>query len=114
MHRRLARGLDGVATVAATAPWVGTIATLWGIIESFPACGCEKTAFMAVIFERLSVALVPSEVGLAVAIAAFVCRRYLADELAALDLDMDTAISRLPDYLERNLRLAQYPGQEPI
>jgi biopolymer transport protein ExbB/TolQ len=43
--RGLARGVKGLATVAATAPLLGVFATLWGIVGSFTGCSCaESTA----------------------------------------------------------------------
>jgi biopolymer transport protein ExbB/TolQ len=59
MHGELKRGVNGLATVVSTAPWLGVVGTLVGIYNSFPSMGAEKTAVIAIIFERLSQAFLP-------------------------------------------------------
>ncbi|MGA2593479.1 MAG: MotA/TolQ/ExbB proton channel family protein [Bryobacteraceae bacterium] len=48
-HSQMARRLGGLGTVAATAPFVGMIRTVWGIFNSYPGCGGEKSACMAAV-----------------------------------------------------------------
>ena len=64
VHREMGRGLSGLATVAATAPFVGMLGNVVGIIESFVGVNGEKTAIMAMTAGRLSDAIVPTACGL--------------------------------------------------
>jgi biopolymer transport protein ExbB/TolQ len=101
VHRQMARGLCGLATVAATAPFVGMIGTVWGIINSFPSCGCEKSALMAAIADLLSKSMMPAALGLAVAITASWGHKYLSARMAGFDIEMRYAVQDLPVYLAR-------------
>jgi len=66
----MARRLGGLGTVAATAPFVGMIGTVWGIFNSYPGCGGEKSACMAAVVDLLSKSMIPEAFGIAVAIIA--------------------------------------------
>ena len=99
VHRQMRRGLCGLATVAATAPFVGMIGAVWGIAHSFPPCGTEKSTCMAAIAERLSESIMPAALGLAVAITASSGYKYLSARMTDIDIEMRNAVRNLPDYL---------------
>jgi len=42
VHAEMKRGLNSLASIAATAPLVGVFGTLLGIVNSFPALGTEN------------------------------------------------------------------------
>lgn len=88
VHREMARGLFGLATVAATAPFLGMIGTVWGIAHSFPGCGGERSACMAAVAELLSESIMPSAFGLAVAITALWSYKYLSAQMGDFDTEM--------------------------
>lgn len=89
----------GLGTVAATAPFVGMIGTVWGIVNSFPGCGGEKSTCMAAVAELLSEAIMPAALGLAVAITASWGYQHLSARMADLDIEMQNAARDLPEYL---------------
>ena len=95
----MARGLCGLATVAATVPFVGMIGTVWGIVNSFPGCGGEKSTCMAAVADLLSESLMPAALGLAVAITASWGHKYLSAQLADFDVEMRNTVRDLPDCL---------------
>jgi biopolymer transport protein ExbB len=100
-HRQMARGLGGLATVAATAPFVGMLGTVWWIFfRAFPGSGAEKTTYMAIVMNRLADALAFSAWGLVVAIAASWFYQYLCARLADIDAEMQIAVRHLPGQLE--------------
>ena len=88
----------GLATVAATAPFLGIIGTLCGIYGSVRGCS-EKTACMAATMGFLSDAILPSAVGLALAITASSGRKYMAARLENFDIAMRNAALEMPGYL---------------
>jgi biopolymer transport protein ExbB/TolQ len=100
----LKEGLWIVAFVAGSAPLVGTIGAVFGIIDSFPGCGAARATCMAATFDHLSVALLPIAVSLFVGVQAMWGYRYAIAKLEALDLVMQTGASellnRLAIYLE--------------
>jgi biopolymer transport protein ExbB/TolQ len=104
VHRRMARGLRGLATVAATAPFVGMFGTCWSIVNSFTGCGGEKSTCMAAVAALLSESIMPAALGLAVATTASVGYQCLSGRMADFDLEMKEAVRDLPGLLCR-LRL---------
>jgi len=102
VHRQMAGGLCGLATVAATAPFVGMIGAVWGIVHSFPGCGGEKSMCMAAIANLLSESMMPAALGLAVAIIASCGHKYLSARMADFDIEMRNAVQDLPVYLARS------------
>jgi biopolymer transport protein ExbB/TolQ len=98
-YRQMARGLDGLATVAATAFFVGTIGTLCGMVNSFVGGGGERSTYMAAIVALLADSLMPCVAGLAVAITASTARQYLSARLDYFDMEMRNAAREMPGYL---------------
>lgn len=101
VHRQMKRGLNSLATVASTAPWVGLLGTILGVDNSFKGFNGSKEALMATIFDGLSRALVPAAVGLLVALAATWCYTYLLSEVEAFRSDMKNASLQLINQLGR-------------
>ncbi|HEY2012293.1 MAG TPA: MotA/TolQ/ExbB proton channel family protein [Bryobacteraceae bacterium] len=96
VDRQMARGLCGLATVAATAPFAGMIGAVWGISHSFPPCGADKSTCMAAIAELLGASIVPAALGLGVAIMASWGYRYLSERMAEFEIEMRNAVRDLP------------------
>ena len=71
MHKREA-GLSVLASVAATAPFVGLFGTVWGIINSFAAIAASKNTSLAVVAPGIAEALLATAMGLLAAIPAVV------------------------------------------
>jgi biopolymer transport protein ExbB/TolQ len=105
LNRRMARGLDGVATVAATAPLVGTVGTVSGIADSL-SCPGDRSTCLGSVTGRLSEALVLLALGLAVGIAASWCYRYLTARMTVFDVEMRHAARILPDQLAACVRMS--------
>src|SRR4051812_32568598 len=92
VHARMARGLFGLATVAATAPFLGIIGTLRGIYDSFGGATSEKTAIVAAIAGGLSEALAPTALGVLVAVTALAAFHHFTAALAEIDAEIHTTI----------------------
>jgi biopolymer transport protein ExbB len=99
-------GTSVLATIGATAPFVGQFGTVWGIMNSFIGTSREHTTNLAVVAPGIAKALLATAFGLAAAIPAVVIynvfarsisgyRALLGDAAAALlrlasrDLDRD-------------------------
>ncbi|MBI5282956.1 MAG: MotA/TolQ/ExbB proton channel family protein [Candidatus Solibacter usitatus] len=94
-------GLTSVATIAATAGWVGMIGTVVGIENAFIGCGSERSACMAAVVERISHAIVPAAFGLLTAIVASWFHGLLRAEAAELGGEMARARAGLVNELGR-------------
>jgi len=69
---RLDRRLLFLATVGATAPFVGLFGTVWGIMNSFQAIAVSKNTNLAVVAPGIAEALFATAIGLLAAIPAVI------------------------------------------
>ena len=93
--RRLARGIHVLATIGATAPFVGLFGTVWGIMNSFIGIAEMQTTNLAVVAPGIAEALLATGVGLFAAIPAVVLYNHFAREVAvqrALAADRAAAV----------------------
>ena len=93
--RKLARGIHVLATIGATAPFVGLFGTVWGIMNSFIGIAEMQTTNLAVVAPGIAEALLATGVGLFAAIPAVVIYNHFARQVAeqrALSADRAAAI----------------------
>lgn len=81
--RRIARGTGILATIGATAPFVGLFGTVWGIMNSFVNIARAHTTNLAVVAPGIAEALLATAIGLAAAIPAVVIYNAFARSIAA-------------------------------
>ena len=70
--RRMARGTGLLATIGATAPFVGLFGTVWGIMNSFIGISKAQTTNLAVVAPGIAEALLATAIGLVAAIPAVI------------------------------------------
>lgn len=97
-HAELKRGLGSLATIGATAPFVGLFGTVLGIIHAFASMSAEKTTGLTAVAGGISEALVTTAIGLFVAIPAVWAYNYFSGKIEAFDIEMDNSGSELVDY----------------
>jgi biopolymer transport protein ExbB len=78
MARQLSRGVGILATIGATAPFVGLFGTVWGIMNSFIGISESHTTNLAVVAPGIAEALLATAFGLVAAIPAVVIYNHLA------------------------------------
>ena len=96
--RKITKGTGILATVGATAPFVGLFGTVWGIMNSFIGISKAQTTNLAVVAPGIAEALLATALGLAAAIPAVVIYNHFARRIAAyraLVGDTSAAILRL-------------------
>jgi biopolymer transport protein ExbB/biopolymer transport protein TolQ len=99
MHDRLKRGVNSLATIGSTAPFVGLFGTVIGLVDSFSGIEGERSTVMAHITAGISESLITTALGLLVAIPAVWGYNYLTTQLEMMDIEMDVAASLLRKYL---------------
>ena len=77
MSRRVAAGTGVVATIGATAPFVGLFGTVWGIMNAFIGISEAHTTNLAVVAPGIAEALLATAMGLVAAIPAVVIYNQL-------------------------------------
>jgi len=80
--RRINRGTGVLATIGATAPFVGLAGTVWGIMNSFIGISKTQTTNLAVVAPGIAEALLATACGLAAAIPAVVIYNVFARQIA--------------------------------
>jgi biopolymer transport protein ExbB len=78
MTRQVSRGTGILATIGATAPFVGLFGTVWGIMNSFIGISESHTTNLAVVAPGIAEALLATALGLVAAIPAVVIYNHLA------------------------------------
>jgi biopolymer transport protein ExbB len=110
--RQMLRGTSILATIGATAPFVGLFGTVWGIMNSFIGISKLHTTNLAVVAPGIAEALLATAFGLAAAIPAVVIYNMFSRSIAqyrALYADTSVEIMTL---VSRDLvqRPERYPA----
>jgi biopolymer transport protein ExbB len=83
--QRLKKNLWLLGTVASSAPFIGLLGTVVGIIKAFETMAVAGTGGFAVVAAGISEALVATALGLGVAIIALVFYNYFQTRIASLN-----------------------------
>jgi biopolymer transport protein ExbB len=83
--QKLKKHLWILGTVASSAPFIGLLGTVVGIIKSFESMAVAGTGGFAVVAAGISEALVATALGLAVAIIAVIFYNYFQTRIATLN-----------------------------
>jgi biopolymer transport protein ExbB len=76
--RSISRGTGVLATIGATAPFIGLFGTVWGIMDSFIGISKAHTTNLAVVAPGIAEALLATALGLVAAIPAVMIYNVLA------------------------------------
>jgi biopolymer transport protein ExbB/biopolymer transport protein TolQ len=94
----LKKGVSALATIGATAPFVGLLGTVVGIINAFHGISTSGSSGLAAVSSGISEALVETALGLVVAIPAVWFYNYLSGRIEYFNVEMDNSSSELLDY----------------
>ena len=92
------RGLGGLATIGATAPFVGLFGTTVGIFNAFAGMSQAEDTGLAAVAGGISEALVATAFGLFVAVPAVWMYNYFTGKIESFVVEMDNSSSELIDY----------------
>jgi biopolymer transport protein ExbB len=109
--RRILRGTGVLATIGATAPFVGLFGTVWGIMNSFIGISKSQTTNLAVVAPGIAEALLATAFGLAAAIPAVVIYNVFARWIAGYRALLGDAAAEVLRLVSRDLeRVAVAPA----
>ncbi len=97
----LKKGIPALATIGATAPFVGLLGTVVGVINAFAGIGSTGSAGLGAVSAGISEALIETALGLVVAIPAVWLYNYFSGALEYFNVEMDNSSSELVDYFIR-------------
>ena len=95
----LKRGLAVLATVGATAPFVGLLGTTMGIVNAFAGMAASGSGGLSAIGAGISEALITTAFGLLVAIPAVWAYNYFTTKIDNLTAEMTYVSKEMIDYL---------------
>jgi biopolymer transport protein ExbB len=101
--RRMMRGTSVLATIGATAPFVGLFGTVWGIMNSFIGISQAHTTNLAVVAPGIAEALLATAFGLAAAIPAVVIYNMFARSIAGYRALLGDASAEVLRLVSRDL-----------
>jgi biopolymer transport protein TolQ len=111
---KLERGLSWLATFTSTAPFIGLLGTVYGILTSFLEIGRQGSASLDAVGPGIAESLVATVAGLAVAIPAAVAYNYFIGKLKQHDAELQALGAHLGDLLAReDLRSAPTAPLQP-
>jgi biopolymer transport protein ExbB/biopolymer transport protein TolQ len=94
----LKRMVPALATVGSTAPFVGLLGTVVGIITAFQGIAATGSGGIGAVSAGIAEALVETALGLVVAIPAVWFYNYLTGRIEYFNVEMDNSSSELVDY----------------
>src|SRR5687767_15748506 len=94
----LKKGVTALATIGSTAPFVGLLGTVIGVINAFVGIGATGTGSIGAMSVGIAEALIETALGLFVAIPAVWFYNYLSNRLEYFNVEMDNSSSELVDY----------------
>ena len=101
--RAMIRGTGILATVGATAPFVGLFGTVWGIMNSFIGISKVQTTNLAVVAPGIAEALFATAIGLFAAIPALIAYNKLQSDVVKSQGRMETFADEFSAILSRQI-----------
>jgi len=94
----LKKGVSSLATIGSTAPFVGLLGTVVGVISSFQGIAATGSGGIGAVSAGIAEALIETALGLVVAIPAVWFYNYLTGRIEYFNVEMDNSSSELLDY----------------
>ncbi len=92
---KLETKLGFLATVGSSAPFIGLLGTVWGIMHSFQSIASSQNTSLAVVAPGIAEALLATAIGLFAAIPASVFYNYLSSKIDNINNQIDDFIIEL-------------------
>jgi biopolymer transport protein ExbB/biopolymer transport protein TolQ len=97
----LKKGVAALATIGSTAPFVGLLGTVVGVINAFQGIASSGSGGIGAVSAGIAEALVETALGLVVAIPAVWFYNYLTGRIEYFNVEMDNSSSELVDFFIR-------------
>jgi biopolymer transport protein ExbB/biopolymer transport protein TolQ len=95
------RGLGVLATTGSTAPFVGLLGTVVGVVNAFQGMAVSGSGGLSAISQGIAEALVATAIGLLVAIPAVWLYNYFVNRIELISMEIMHGSKQLIDYLLR-------------
>jgi biopolymer transport protein ExbB/biopolymer transport protein TolQ len=109
----LKRGLGLLATVGSTAPFVGLLGTVMGIVNAFQAMAASGSGGLGTVSAGIAEALITTAFGLLVAIPAVMAYNFLQGWVDARAVDLSESSNEFLDVVARRLGAPGHHAPHP-
>jgi len=99
--QELKRGLNTVATIATSAPFIGLFGTIGGIINAFRGMALTGSGGIGAVSQGIAEALLTTAFGIGVAIIALWCYNFLSTKIEIYGAEMSNTSSEIVDFFMR-------------
>jgi biopolymer transport protein ExbB/TolQ len=99
--QELKKGLNTLATIATSAPFIGLFGTIAGIINAFRGMALTGSGGIGAVASGIAEALVTTAFGIGVAIIALWCYNFLSSKIDVYDAEMANTSSQIVDFFVR-------------
>jgi biopolymer transport protein ExbB len=103
LAKRLSGGMQFLASVGSSGPFIGLFGTVWGIMNSFIGIAESNTTNLAVVAPGIAEALLATGIGLFAAIPAVIFYNYFQTRIAAFGTRTEGFVAELMNALSRQL-----------
>lgn len=104
---RQERGLNLLATIGSSAPYIGLLGTVYGIMNSFIAIGGAQSASISSVAPGIAEALIATAIGLLAAIPSVLSYNYFVTRSESLVVEYDAFIEEFSNLLQRQIIIAR-------
>lgn len=112
--RRITFGTGMLASIGATAPFVGLLGTVWGIMNSFIGISKHHTTNLAVVAPGIAEALLTTAIGLAAAIPAVLIYNVFARAISGYRIQLTDASAAVMRLVSRDLDKQHITKARPL
>jgi len=98
------RTVNALATIGSTAPFVGLLGTVWGIIKAFQKMAIEGGGGLGTVSGAIAEALINTAFGLLVAIPAVMFFNHLTNRVEEMQVDITNSATELVDFFMKEGR----------
>ena len=99
--QELKRGLNTVATIATSSPFIGLFGTIFGIINAFRGMALTGSGGIGAVAAGIAEALITTAFGIGVAIIALWCYNFLNTRAEVIGAEMSNTSSEVVDFFVR-------------
>jgi len=108
--QRMTKGTGVLATIGATAPFVGLFGTVWGIMNAFIGISQSQTTNLAVVAPGIAEALLATALGLVAAIPAVIIYNVFARSITGYRRLLGDASAGIERLVSRELDFRKLPA----
>ncbi len=104
---RQEKGLNTLATFGSSAPYIGLLGTVYGIMNSFIAISGAQQTSVASVAPGIAEALIATAIGLLAAIPSVLAYNYFIARSESLTVEYESFIEEFSNLLQRQILLAR-------